>query len=172
MAQKGHKQTYFGTHKLSDSRIYSIYYAMKDRCYNPKVKNYRNYGGRGITVCEDWLDKENGFINFYNWAIQNGYKEELLPNGINKWTLDRIDNDGNYQPNNCRWVVHKENERNKRTNKIIDFNGEKHSVVEWAEILNMPVTTLYNRLFEGWDIERAFTTPVITKHRNKKYLTS
>lgn len=98
MAQTGHKQTYFGTHKLSDSRIYSIYYAMKDRCYNPKVKNYRNYGGRGITICEDWLDKKRGFINFYNWAIQNGYKEELLPNGRNKWTLDRIDNDGNLQP--------------------------------------------------------------------------
>ena len=166
MALKGHKQTFFGTHKLSDSRIYKIYYAMKQRCFNPKTKNYSGYGGRGITVCQEWVDN---FLCFYDWSIKNGY-EEKLENGRNKLTLDRIDNNGNYKPSNCRWVVQKVNERNKRTNRIIEFNREKHTIVEWSEILNIPASRLYNRLFDGWSVERAFTTPVNSKHINKKYL--
>ena len=166
MALKGHKQTFFGTHKLSDSRIYKIYYAMKQRCFNPKTKNYSGYGGRGITVCQEWVDN---FLCFYDWSIKNGY-EEKLENGRNKLTLDRIDNNGNYEPSNCRWVVQKVNERNKRTNRIIEFNGEKRTIVEWSEMLNIPVSRLYNRLFDGWSVERAFTTPVNSKHINKKYL--
>lgn len=169
MAVKGHKQTFFGTHKLSDSRIYKVYYAIKQRCFQPTAKNYNAYGGRGITMCKEWADS---FMSFYNWSVSNGYKEELLENGRNKWTLDRIDNNGNYEPNNCRWVVLKENERNKRTNRIVEFNGEKHSLVEWAEILKVPVSRLYNRLFDGWSVERAFTTPVNSKHTNKRYLRS
>ena len=168
MAQKGHKQTYFGTHKLSDSRIYSIYYAMKDRCYNPKVKNYRNYGGRGITVCEDWLDKEKGFINFYNWAIQNGYKEELLPNGRNKWTLDRIDNDGDYCPENCRWVTDAQNSDNTRRTRKYEYNGESLTLREWSNKTGLARDLLSNRVYSlGWSIERAITTPVKTQYRHK-----
>lgn len=83
-------------HGLNESRIYATYHNMKDRCTNPNCKAYKNYGGRGIKICDEWLG-ENGFINFYNWAISNGYDDSL--------TIDRVDIDGNYEPNNCRWIT-------------------------------------------------------------------
>ena len=96
-------------------------------------------------------------------------KEEILPNGINKWTIDRIDTNGNYEPSNCRWITIKEQSRNTRKNRVIEFNGEKHTIAEWTEILNLPYSRIYNRLADGWSVERAFTTPVNEKHINKKY---
>lgn len=81
-------------HGMSKTRLYASYHAMKKRCYNNNDKRYHRYGGRGITVCAEWLDKKNGFINFYNWAMANGYQDDL--------TIDRINNDGNYEPSNCR----------------------------------------------------------------------
>ena len=166
MWAKGHRKSFFGTHQLSDKRIYYIYYAIKDRCYNPKTKCYKRYGGRGITMCDEW---KNDFKTFYVWAVANGYKEEILPNGRNKWTIDRIDTNGNYEPSNCRWITIKEQSRNTRKNKLIEFNGEKHTLSEWTEILNLPYSRIYKRLSDGWSVERAFTTPVIEKHINKKY---
>ncbi len=87
-------------HGMNQSKIYSIYHNMKDRCLNPNNHAYDNYGGRGIKICEKWLN-ENGFINFYNWAILNGYKEGL--------SIDRINIEGNYEPTNCRWITVGEN---------------------------------------------------------------
>ena len=83
-------------HGLNESRIYGIYHNMKDRCLNPRCDAFKNYGGRGIKICDEWLN-ENGFINFYNWAINNGYNNEL--------TIDRININGNYEFNNCRWIT-------------------------------------------------------------------
>lgn len=106
-----------------DKRLYSIYLSMKYRCYSATCRAYKNYGGRGIKVCGEW---KNDFINFYNWAINNGYKDDL--------TIDRIDNDGNYEPNNCRWITKSENtsianhERPKYSKKVI--------CVETSEIYN------------------------------------
>ena len=92
-------------------RLYPLWKSIKYRCFNPKSRSYKNYGGRGITVCEEWRDD---FMSFYSWAMQNGYAEEKLPNGLNKLTIDRIDNDGNYEPSNCRFVTNSEQAKNKR----------------------------------------------------------
>ncbi|WP_290772402.1 hypothetical protein [Anaerofustis sp.] len=87
-------------HGMNRTKIYSIYHNMKDRCLNPNNHAYNNYGSRGINICEDWLN-ENGFINFYNWSISNGYQEGL--------SIDRINIEGNYKPTNCRWITVSEN---------------------------------------------------------------
>lgn len=91
-------------HGLSNTRLYSIWDGMKKRCYSPKHESYKYYGGRGITICDEW---RNNFKLFYDWALDNGYKEYL--------TIDRIDVNGNYEPSNCRWVTMKEQAKNKRT---------------------------------------------------------
>lgn len=90
-------------HSMSYSKLYKVWQGMKTRCYNPKFMYYCNYGGRGITICDEWL---NDFKAFYDWAINNGYKEGL--------TIDRINNDGNYEPSNCRWITRAEQNRNQR----------------------------------------------------------
>lgn len=103
-----------------DKRLFSIYLSMKYRCYNTTCRAYKNYGGRGIIVCDEW---KNDFNNFYNWAMANGYKDDL--------TIDRIDNDGNYEPNNCRWITKSENtsianhERPKYSKKVICIETSK-----------------------------------------------
>ena len=117
---------------------------MRTRCKNPNFRAYHYYGGRGIKVCEEW----EAFENFRDWALQNGYKEEL--------TLDRIDANGNYEPSNCRWATRKEQSRNTRGVKIIEYNGVKKSIAEWAEDLGINYHTLYSRLTTlGWSAERA-----------------
>lgn len=101
-------------HGLSKTRLHRIWHSMYCRCYYKSTNGYKNYGGRGIKVCEEWKHIE-GFINFYNWAMKNGYNEEL--------TLDRIDLDGNYEPNNCKWSTPKYQSNHRRNNKIIKYKG-------------------------------------------------
>ena len=96
-------------HGKTNTRIHRIWNAMKQRCTNPNFKQWKDYGGRGITVCDEW-SRKNGFDNFYEWAISHGYRDDL--------EIDRIDNDGNYEPNNCRFVTHKENMNNRKRRKV------------------------------------------------------
>lgn len=133
-------------HGLRKTRLYNTWANMKKRCYNKNDKRYKNYGGRGIIMCDEW---QNDFMSFYNWAINNGYKENL--------TIDRIDVNGNYEPNNCRWATIKIQANNTTTNHYITYNNETHTIAEWADILNINYAKLHARITKSkWNIERAF----------------
>lgn len=129
-------------HGLSKTRIYKIYSKIKERCYYEKYPEFYLYGGRGIKMCSEW--KED-FINFYNWAIDNGYNDDL--------SIDRIDYNGDYEPNNCRWSDKYTQANNKRNNIIITFKGETHTLSQWAKILNLPYSTLANRYRRNKSLE-------------------
>ena len=148
------------THNASNTRLYHIWSCMKDRCYNPKNKKYKDYGGRGIAICDEWI---NDFEAFANWAYDNGYIENV-PRG--ECTIDRIDVNSNYCQQNCRWVNQKVQSNNKRNNHYITYNGETHTVTEWNNILGYKKGVLSRRIFSGWSIEDAFTKPV--KSNSKK----
>lgn len=139
-------------HGKVNSRLYYIYNGMKARCYNKNHHAYFHYGGRGIKICDEWLDKKSGFISFYSWAINNGYKQRL--------TIDRIDVNGNYEPNNCRWVTISEQANNKRNNYFISYNGETHTIAEWSKILDIPYSILFDRLRRKRDIDKIFNKPI------------
>lgn len=142
-------------HGLRNTKLFSIYSSIKQRCLNSNCYAYKNYGERGIKICKEW---ENNFKAFYDWAIANGYKEDL--------TIDRINNNGNYEPNNCRWVTQKIQCRNYRRNHLITYNNETKCLIEWSELYNIEYKLLHKRLYKGWDIEKALLTPV--RHFNKK----
>ena len=144
-------------HGESNTRLYNVWSDMKKRCYNTKNVDYKNYGGRGITVCDEWMD----FQNFYEWAIANGY-DETAPRG--QCTIDRIDVDGCYEPENCRWVDRYIQMNNKRNNRILTYNGESHTLAEWCEIVNVPYSCLKSRLNKlHWSVEKTLTTPTRNK---------
>lgn len=124
-------------HGLSRTRINATYRHMKDRCFNPKSQYYDDYGGRGIIVCDEWMGKD-GFINFYNWAISHGYDEKL--------TLDRIDNNKGYCPDNCRWATCTQQNCNKRNNHYITLDNQKKTVKEWCDIYGISTHTFYYRV--------------------------
>ena len=157
MAQKGNKNAV--KHGLSNTRLHRIWHSMYCRCYYKSTNQYKNYGDRGIKVCEEWKHMQ-GFINFYNWAISNGYKETL--------TLDRIDNNKGYCPSNCRWITPKEQSNNRRNNVYYTFNGETKTSKQWCELYNISQTTLSDRLKRGWTLEQALT--ISTKGNHRKVL--
>lgn len=139
------------THGLSKTKLYTIWNSMKSRCSYPKSQSYKRYGARGISVCDEW---KNSFESFYSWSMENGYREGL--------TIERIDNNGNYCPQNCKWVTRKEQCRNRRTNIVFEYMGEKHILIEWCEILNLDYKFIYNRIHKmGWSFERSISTPKI-----------
>lgn len=127
------------------------YYAwvdMKDRCYDEKDKFYHNYGGRGIRVCRRWLNSYADFL------ADMGRKPSR------KHTLDRIKNNGNYTPANCRWATLKEQSRNRRTNRILSMGGKRRCLVAWSELTGIPAITIHARIKRGWSVKRALTEPV------------
>ncbi|HCL4447227.1 TPA: hypothetical protein N2D16_002832 [Clostridium botulinum] len=143
MLQKRNKNNKFSqTHGMSYSKIYGVHKAMIQRCLNSNDTSYKNYGERGIKVCHEWLDKENGFMNFYKWAISNGYEEGL--------TIERIDVDGNYEPKNCTWITNKEQQNNKRTNVLITYEGETLNMRQWSNTIGISEKIIENRKRRGW----------------------
>ena len=108
-------------------------------------------------MCDEW---RYDFMSFYNWAIANGYKEEKLPNGRNKYEIDRINTYGNYEPNNCRWITQKEQLNNQTTNKLVTYKGKTQTLAQWKDELGFNYSAVQQRLKRGWDVERAFTQPV------------
>lgn len=125
------------THGKSKTRLYKIWSGMKQRCKNTKTPFYKDYGGRGISFCEEWM----AFENFEKWATQNGYTDKL--------TLDRIDVNGNYEPSNCRWATKKDQSNNTRINHIVIINGERKTLSELARQTGISRSTLYNRVMRG-----------------------
>lgn len=131
-------------HGLVTNKLYGTWCRIKNRCLNTKLKDYKNYGGRGITVCNEW---KNDFIPFYNWAITNGYNDKL--------SIDRINNDGNYEPSNCRWATHKQQSNNRRSNKYFTYQNITKNYKEWCEYLDINYKTFYARLSRGRSIQEA-----------------
>lgn len=130
--------------------LYNAWKNMRRRCGSPYAKGYENYGGRGIKVCEEW-DKDP--LVFIHWALANGWEEGL--------TLDRIDNNGDYCPENCRWISRAKQLLNRRNNRIMTLNGKSQTMKEWADELGISPLTLSNRVNRhGWSDEKALTTPI------------
>ena len=138
-------------HNLSSTNIYKVLIAIKGRCKNPNNQSYFRYGGRGITLCQEW-DGEDGFKNFYEWSMENGYAPGL--------TIDRIDNNKGYSPDNCRWATQKVQMNNNSRNRYVTINGETHSLTEWAEIKGICIGTVRDRLKRGWSEIDAITKPI------------
>lgn len=147
-------------------RLYGIYRGIKNRIYNPNCSGYKDYGGRGIKMCAEW---KNDYAVFRDWAYVSGYKEEVLPNGINKWTIERIDVNGNYEPDNCTWITTQEQQFNKRDNVILTYNGETMTATEWAQKLRISPHIIWTRLKSGWSIEETLNTPKLrSPHERSK----
>lgn len=131
---------------------YGSYRSMMDRCYRKTAWNYKDYGGRGITVCDEWHD----ICSFGKWAEENGYRKGL--------SIERIDTDGNYSPENCRWATQKEQCNNRRNTKYLTAFGETHTISEWSEKTGICRSTISNRIYRlGWSSERA-----VSERRNKR----
>lgn len=137
------------THGMSKTSIYSVWISMRDRCKNPNNSVYKNYGGRGITVCQEW---DESFEAFHR---------DVGDPPTSKHTIDRINNDGNYEPGNVRWVTMKKQARNRRSNFLITYDGKTMTSIEWGELLGIRAATIRQRIKrDGWSIEKALTTPV------------
>lgn len=126
-------------HHKCNTRLYRIYCNMKTRCYNKNNERYKDYGGRGITICDEWI---HDFQAFYDWSIEHGYKDNL--------TIDRIDNDVGYSPNNCRWVDYKTQGNNTRRNVYITYDGKTQTISQWEDDLNLNSGVIRMRHYRGY----------------------
>lgn len=136
-------------HRGRGTRLYSIWKNMKARCYNPNNEKFPIYGGRGISVCPEW---RTDFKPFRDWALSHGYQDDL--------TIDRIDVNGNYCPENCRWANAIQQMRNKQHNHLITYKNTTKTLAEWAEQFHIDRRTISRRLNQCWTVEEAFETPV------------
>lgn len=132
------------------ARLYNIWIKMRNRCSNPKCKDWNSYGGRGIKVCSEW---QESYFAFRDWAYANGYDESK--------SIDRIDVNNGYSPENCRWADDIAQANNKRSNHVITYQGEKMSLADAARLAAVPYDTLKRRISCGWDVEKAVDTPAL-----------
>ena len=145
------------SHGDSDTRLYGTWRNMINRCKNPHVGGYPDYGARGIEVCEEW---KNSFEAFRDWALANGYRDDL--------TIERKDTNGNYCPENCCWATMKEQQNNRRNSHNLEYNGQVKTIAQWANHTGIAENTIRSRLKYGWSIEKALTEPVHTKNSRKE----
>lgn len=144
-----------GFHQESKTRLYHIWDSMKQRCYNHNHVGYKWYGEKGIKVCEEWMD----YLPFREWALSSGYAEDL--------SLDRVDSDKDYCPENCRWVTQTHQANNKSNNKYIEFDGKKLTYSQWAKETGLNKQTIRRRNLAGWSAEDILTTPIGQKPKSK-----
>lgn len=137
-------------HGMAKTRIWNIYQGMVRRCNDEHSHAYKDYGGRGIAICPEWLG-DDGIKRFFEWSFKNGYKDDL--------EIDRIDVNGNYEPSNCRWATSKQQNRNRRDNIRIEYNGKTQSLPDWCDELSLEYNMIYLRYKRGWSAERMFTQP-------------
>jgi len=143
-------------HGLSRHPLHIRWRTIKDRCCNPKNYSYQRYGGRGITICEEW---KNSFMAFYEWSMANGFEQGL--------TIDRIDNNKGYSPDNCRWVDMKVQSNNTRRNNYLTARGRTQTLQQWCNELGFKShQVVYGRLQRGWSVEDALFTPVKERRQN------
>lgn len=136
--------------KILQQKMYNTYYNMKQRCYNPKSNRYKIYGGRGIKICDEWLNNKD---KFFNWCISSGIKKEL--------SIDRIDVNGDYCPENCRWATNKEQLNNIRGNVKLEYKGKEYTIAQLSELLNINYQTIHKRLkYYNYDIDKVLTAPL------------
>lgn len=133
---------------MSHTRLHNIWLTMRQRCSKPNCSTYHKYGARGIRVCEEW---EHSFEAFRDWSLDNGYADNL--------TIDRIDVNGYYSPENCRWVTQKEQQNNRSNNIILTYKGVSRPIAEWSEIKSIPLRVLYDRHYRKWDVDRILEQP-------------
>jgi len=147
-------------HNHSSERLYKIWNRIIGCCYNKNRDSYQYYGGIGIQVCDEW---KNDYMAFREWAYSNGYDENAL---FHECTIDRIDVNGNYCPENCRWVDFRTQSNNKSTTFYVEYKGQKKSIAEWSQIVGIDRKVLYSRIhYSNWPVERAMETPVKKKEK-------
>ena|ERR1700740_2250206 len=134
-------------HGLKNHELYGVWSSMKARCYNTKTRQYKNYGGKDVAVCQEWI---NDFIAFYNWAILNGWKSGLqLDKDIKGTGLI-------YSPETCSFVTPKENSNKRASNRLITYDNKTKTISQWADYFGVSLKNLYQRLSRGWDVEKCF----------------
>lgn len=154
LARENRKKANHKKYKYANAKLQTIWRAMHHRCENETDIGYHRYGGRGIYVCDEWKDADV----FAQWALAYGYKEG--------YSIERIDNDGPYTPENCCFKTKKEQANNRRTNVFIEYNGQRKTIAEWSEITGIRYTTLRRRYFKNWRVEDIFNIPVSLNNNN------
>ena len=140
--------------ETSRKNLVKVFHHMQSRCYNPNDKLYKDWGGRGIKICNEWVENIDSFVS---WAISNGYQKGL--------TIDRIDNNGDYFPDNCRWVTLAENNQNRRSSIFYTYNGKTQNLQQWCNEYGISRSMVNKRLKMGWDFEKALFTPKQTRDK-------